>query len=368
MQITDLKALINDTLNTVGQETGALETFNWIDTGKTIASLSPADFKTYLNKFALGVIKNVYDTRVWKKTLDLSVDYQTYEGIKQYVKASPMEASDVTMVALVDGQDYNDRVYKDLNTSTLLTTKDFGFQVDWCVPQTELSFLFSSETSAMGYVAQIESAVANTFNRNKWNVQLSTLTKLVLDAVTGNRVVNLVTEYNLTHTPQVTTNTCLESVDFKRWACEIVANLREYMTDISKKYNDGSILSFVPSEDIRCTLLTQFSNALKNVSNYESVPALSWGDYNTVNAWQSTGSALLPDLATCGAITDSVTSDTATNVVGVLYDVYAVSMTIKSEKVTSDYVPAGDFTKFFGSFIGQSFVNNMNNAVVLTLN
>lgn len=371
MTLTDLKVLINNTLNTVGQETGAAETFSWVDTGKTIASLSASDFKTFLNKFALGVIRSEFDTRVWKKTLDIMTDSQTYEGIKQFVKARPLSAEDTTLIALVNGQDYTDGTYRDLQTDTLLATKDESIQFAWSVPQLELTTLFSNEESAMRYVALINATVSTSFNRAKWVIQLSTLDKLILSAVTGNRVVNLVTAYNATHTPQVTTATALESIDFKRWACEVVANLKEYMTDISKKYNDGAtnpIETFVPTEDIRLTMLTQFSNALKNVSNYESVPALSWGEYNTVNAWQTTGSTLLPDLATCGGISDSTTQDTATNVVGVLYDKYAVGMTIRAEKVTSSYIARGDFTNFYGTFVAQSFVNNMNNAVVLTLN
>lgn len=371
MTLTDLKVLINTTLTTVGAETGATDTFSWVDTGKTIQSLSASDFKTFLNKFALGVIRSEFDTRVWKKTLDIMTDSQTYEGIKQFIKASPLSAEDTSIIALVNGQDYTDGVYRDLTTHELLTTKDESIQFAWSIPQTELTTLFSDETSAMRYVELINATVTTSFNRAKWVIQLSTLDKLILSAHTANREVNLVTLYNASHTPTVTSADCLNNVDFKRWACEVVANLKEFMTDISSKYNDGAttpIDTFVPYEDIRLTMLTQFSNALKNVSNYESVPALSWGEYNTVNAWQSTGNNLLPTIAESGMIGDSVTSESVDNVVGVVYDKYAVGMTIRAEKVTSSYIAKGDFTNFYGTFVAQSFVNNMNNAVILTLN
>lgn len=71
MTLTDLKVLINTTLTTVGAETGATGTFSWVDTGKTIQSLSASDFKTFLNRFALGVIRSEFDTRVWKRHLIL---------------------------------------------------------------------------------------------------------------------------------------------------------------------------------------------------------------------------------------------------------------------------------------------------------
>ena len=374
MQISQIKNLINATLASMGHEVGSVDDFSWEDTGKTLANMTAADYATYLNKFALGVIRTEFDSRVWERTLDIMTDVQTYNGIKQYIKASPLTADDVSIVALINGVDYNDRVYKDLATDNLLFTKDFGFQFSWCVPQAELSMLFSSEETASNYVTLINATVSTSFNRAKWVTQLSLLVGLISTAYQNGQVVHLVTEYNATH-PQasaVTTSTAMASDDFKRWCLETVANLGEYVRDISKKYNDGQILTFSSSDDMRKTLLTQFANALKNVAPLYSVEqALPLGRYNTVNAWQDNGStALLPGIATCGAIADNTDPQnpvTISDVVGVLYDYWSVGLTTKVEKVTSDYVPKGDFTKFFGSFVGQGFINTRNNALVLCL-
>ena len=373
MQIAQIKALINATLATMGHEVGSVDDFSWEDTGKTLAQMSASDYNTYLNKFALGVIRTEFDSRIWERTLDIMTDTQTYNGIKQYIKAAPLTADDVSIVALVNGVDYNDRIYKDLAVDNVLFTKDFGFQFSWCVPQAELAMLFSSEETASNYVTLINATVATSFNRAKWVTQLSLLVGLIVQANTNGQVVHLLTEYNAGHTPTISTAAeAMTSEDFKRWCLETVANLGEYVRDISKKYNDGQILTFSSSDDMRKTLLTQFANALKNVAPLYSVEqALPLGRYNTVNAWQDNGSsALLPDLSICGAITDNTDPNnpvTISNVVGVLYDYWSVGLTTKVEKVTSDYVPKGDFTKFFGSFVGQGFINTRNNALVLCL-
>lgn len=373
MQIAQIKNLINTTLATMGHEVGSVDDFSWEDTGKTLAAMSASDYNTYLNKFALGVIRTEFDSRIWERTLDIMTDTQTYNGIKQYIKAAPLTADDVSIVALVNGVDYNDRIYKDLAVDNILFTKDFGFQFSWCVPQAELAMLFSSEETASNYVTLINATVATSFNRAKWVTQLSLLVGLIVQANTNGQVVHLLTEYNASHTPTIATAAeAMTSDDFKRWCLETVANLGEYVRDISKKYNDGQILTFSSSDDMRKTLLTQFANALKNVAPLYSVEqALPLGRYNTVNAWQDNGSsALLPDLSTCGVITDNTDPNkpvTINNVVGVLYDYWSVGLTTKVEKVTSDYVPKGDFTKFFGSFVGQGFINTRNNALVLCL-
>lgn len=374
MELVQIKELINNSLNTAGYETGALEDFSFVDVGTAIGSLTSDQFKTYLQEFSLGVIKTNFDTRIWKKTLDLMTDYETYQGIKQYVKASLIESDDVSIVALVNGTDYNDRVYKSLTTDVLLATKDEGFQISWCKPQTELAMLFSSEEGVRGYIALIDSTVASSMNRNKYIIQLSLLAKLITNAIADGREVPLCTLYNATHTAQVTDTTCMESSDFKNWCKESVANLKEYMTDISTKYNDGTLTTFTPREDIRTVLLTSFSNSLKNITTYDGIGdgALSLGDYQTVNAWQNNGTDLLPTISTTGAISD-LNGDgdtvTASNVVGLIFDKWSCSYTFKVDgKVTSDYVPKGDFTKFFANFVGQSFVNTRNNAIALTLN
>lgn len=373
MQIAQIKNLINATLATMGHEVGSVEDFSWEDTGKTLAAMSASDYNTYLNKFALGVIRTEFDSRIWERTLDIMTDTQTYNGIKQYIKAAPLTADDVSIVALVNGVDYNDRIYKDLAVDNILFTKDFGFQFSWCVPQAELAMLFSSEETASNYVTLINATVATSFNRAKWVTQLSLLVGLIVQANSNGQVVHLLTEYNASHTPAIATAAeAMTSEDFKRWALEAIANLGEYVRDISKKYNDGQILTFSSSDDMRKTILTQFANALKNVAPLYSVEqALPLGRYNTVNAWQdNSSSALLPDLSTCGVITDNTDPSnpvTIKDVVGVLYDYWSVGLTTKVEKVTSDYVPKGDFTKFFGSFVGQGFINTRNNALVLCL-
>ena len=374
MTLAQIKNLINSCLGTTGQESGSLDDFSWVDTGTAIANLSAADFKTFLQKFALGVVKTDFDTRVWEYTLDLFTDWQTYEGIKQYIKAAPLTADDVTMMALVGGVDYDDRVYKDLTTSTTLYTKDFGYQFSWCVPQEELKYLFSDEESVVNYVGLINATVSTSFNRAKWNTQLSIIAKVAVDAVAASKKIDLATAYNNTHSTPVTVGeAALESDDFKRWSRETIANLRRFMMDITSKYNSNAAESFTPYEDTRVTLLTQFANSLQNVPAWGDLgDKLAIGKYSTVNMWQASGSAILPTIATTGAISDANgggTPITATNVVGLLYDRYTCGCTLKTDKkITSDYVPKGDFTKFFGAMAGQAFINNNNNAIVLTLN
>lgn len=70
MELVQIKTLLNDLLATPGEETGSVDDFSWVDTGKLIADMTADDFKAFNEKFALGVIKTYFDTRRWSKTLD----------------------------------------------------------------------------------------------------------------------------------------------------------------------------------------------------------------------------------------------------------------------------------------------------------
>lgn len=371
MELVQIKTLLNDLLSD-GKECGSVDDFSWIDTGTALADMTADDFKTFNEKFALGVVKTYFETRKWSKTLNIMTDAQEYEGVKQYVKAGLLEADDISIVSLVDGQDYNDRTYKDLNTNVKLYTKDYGYTFKWCVPQEDLRYMFSNAESAKGYTTLIESTVSNSINKVQWNIQLSTLAGVIVRCMSNAtpKRIQLVTTYNTLTGESLTTADAMLDVKFKRWFIEQIANLRAYIMDINAKYNNEGVESFTPFEDTRVTLLTAIHNALRNVSTFEMIGTdLTIGEYNTVNAWQSTGTALLPSLATLSTIVDDSGDSPVTyeNVVGLIYDRYTCGMTMKTKKVTSDYVPNGDFTKFFAHTIGQSFINEFNNAIVLTL-
>lgn len=373
MELVQIKTLLNDLLTKTGAECGAVDDFSWQDTGTAISALTADAFKTFNEKFALGVVKTYFETRRWSKSLDIMTDAQTYEGIKQYVKAGLLEADDVSIVALVDGRDYTDGVYKELDAKAKIYTKDFGYRMKYSVPNEDLKFMFSSEASVRGYVALIEATVANSMNKLKWNTQLSTLVGLIVRALSATtpKKIPVLTKYNSLFSKSLTKDDCFNDVDFKRWLIETVANMRSYITDINTKYNNEGVESFTPKEDTRVTLLTAVHNSLRNISTFEMIGTdLTLGEYNTVNSWQSTGTGLLPSLDDISEIVDN--SD-ATNpvtydgVIGVIYDKYSLGMTMKCQKVTSQYIGGGDFTQFYPHVIGQSFINEFNNAIVLTL-
>ena len=373
MELVQIKTLLNDLMTTTGAECGSVDDFSWVDLGTAVESMTADQFKSFNEKFALGVVKTFFDTRRWTKTLDIMTDAQTYEGIKQYVKAGILDADDVSIVALVDGRDYTDGVYKDLDTKAKIYTKDFAYRIKYSIPNEELKFMFSTEDSVKGYVALIESTVSNTMNKLKWNTQLSTLTGLIVRCLAAGtaKKIPTVTTYNSLFSKNLTADTALNDIDFKRWLIEQVANLRSYIMDISPKYNNEGVESFTPREDTRVTLLTAVHNALRNVSTFEMIGTdLTIGEYNTVNAWQSTGSGLLPSIADVSEIvdnTDPLNPVTYDGVIGVIYDRYSLGMTMKCKKVTSNFIAGGDFTQFYDHVVGQSFINEYNNAIVLTL-
>lgn len=372
MELVQIATLLQDLGADPGRECGSVDDYTWQDVGTSVETMTTDMFKSFGEKFAMGVIKTFFETRQWSKRFDMLYDSQEYEGIKQYVKASLIEPTDATIINLVNGRDYTDGVYRDLKTNAKIYTKDLGYAFDWSVPNVDLRFMFSNAESVAGYEALINATVSNSINKNMWNVELSTICGVIVRCLNSAspKVVHLVTQYNTETGESLTSANCMKSVDFKRWFIEQIANLRSLITDWSDKYNNDGVESFTPPEDTRVTLLTQLHNALRNISTFEMIGTdLTLGKYNTVNAWQSATSKLLPTIADVSTIVDNSGDDPVTysNIAGVIYDKYTCGYTLKCNKVTSGYVYKGDFTNFQATTIGQAFINEFNNAIVLAL-
>ena len=165
--------------------------------------------------------------------------------------------------------------------------------------------------------------------------------------------------------------------NFKIWCQTTIMNLKQYLTDINDKYNDGTVPCFTPEKDLRILALTEFGTALDTaLSNvYHNTMVDGVGEYRKINYWQNGTKEMLPSVGS-GSLHDQIvetiadsgtTTATIDHIAMVLYDKYSVFMTEKLEKTTSEYVGAEDFTTFFHHIAKSLALDTRNSAIVLTL-
>ena len=392
MTLTQIATLLNNTIvpNALGESTTIAEDLrNVVDLGTALSSLSADDLKDYMSALAVGVFDTYVDTRSYKdETYDLFLSDIEYGGAVQRVKAKLRGASDTAILTLVDagnsGPDYTDGKFYGTEWTDKVYTKDVAFKVKYSISTEMFKRSFTSAEGVQKLIAMIEANVDNTLRVELNGLARGILRQLILSAKNGSRTISLITTYNTLHSygsgdpGEITLSNWKDSVSFKLWVQTLILELRKYMTDMNEKYNDGTVETFCPEEDTRCVLLTEFAAeldvALGSVYHKELVQGT--GTYRTINYWQNSSTALLPQIGS-GSVHDQI-KETETNgestktttidhVVGLFYDKYSAFLTNKLDKTTTKYVAEEDFTTFFHHIVKSAAIDTRNTAVVLLM-
>lgn len=376
MELKQIANLINTqiTPNTLGKDaTIAEDLSNIVDIGTKVADLTADQLKDLSTNFVAGIAKTYFDTRRFiRSDLGLFVDSQDYGGVVQSVKAKMLETRNTPIWTLENGRDYFDGRYYGIEVDNKIYQKDTAYQIVNSIPVEMFKQSFTGRGDMMAFTSLIETTVENTVDFNTHNLAKRVLCMLGLVG----REVRLLTTYNTLTNQELTPQGALQNADFLRWCSEIIIQLKSYITDYAKKYNDGTIETFTPSDYVKVTTLKIFDTALQFNMQADTFhnELVSIGDYNTVNFWQNSGDMIIPDIALVGNIKKISTPDieddveNVKNVVGMIYDRYSCGLTARLDKVTAQYIANGDYTTYFHHVISRYFVDTRNNALILTLN
>lgn len=374
MQLNQIAQLLNETMvpNIMGEGTTLTENLsNFADFGTQVASLTAEQLKDYTASFVANVIKTYYDERIFNKTIPgLFRDYEEWGGIIQRVKAGLSEVTDSVSQNLQNGVSYDPFVYHGFQHDNVVYTKDCTFELDWSIPDDMYKTAFSSVTELQNFISYIYNRAENTMNVNLYAAAMATLRALIL--ANSSKVVHLLTLYNTTHfdssSDYLTADQALENAAFCKWYNRQLILLKKAVTDVSAKYNDGSVETFTPAEDVNVIQLAQVALAIEMnmTSGVYHKELVEVGNYSEVNFWQNSDDDLIPALSIAGQVKGDIGSGTTTlgPVAFVIADKYAAGITSHPEVVTSMYNGKGRFTNFFRSIWAQFYVSKNQNCII----
>lgn len=379
MELTQIATLLNNTLvpNYLGESTTISEDLsNVVELGTALADLTGDEVKNFAGDFIVGVARNVMDTRRYRReTYGLMNDAREYGGVIQRVKAKFLEASDSPIWTLESGQDYFDGKFYGIETDVKIYSKDTAFQIKNSIPTEMYKQYFTSADGVREFVAMIESTVDNTLTLQLNSLAKTTLQQLIATC-NSNQSIALLTIYNtnagLTGDDALTADDALHNAPFLRWAAEQIVRLRDLFQDYNEKYNDGTIPTFTPADDLRVTLLSEFARAIEFNMEADTFhnDIVSVGEYNKINFWQNSSTDLLPTLGKTAEVKTHVgeaASVTVSNVVGIIHDRYTAGMTARLDKITAQYIANGDYTTYFHHVANSRFIDTRNSAIILKL-
>lgn len=380
MKLTQVATLLNETIvpNLLGEGTTiSADLSNIVDLGTALADVTAEDMQDFAKDLVVGVARNLFDSRAYRsETYGLMNDAREFGGVVQRVKVKLYSAEDSPIWTLQNGQDYFDGTYYGADIDSKIYTKDTIFQVKNSIPVEKFKQSFTSADGVMSLIATIEQQVDNTITMELNGLAKTTLQQMIATSVANGQVIHLLTDYNtlagLTGDDALTVDTCLYNAPFLRWCAMTIVRLRDLTQDMNKKYNDGSIETFTPADDLRVTLLSEFARSIEFNMEADTFhnDIVSVGEYNTINFWQNSSADMLPSLGVTAEVKTNVgeaSPVTVSGVVGTIFDRYTAGLTARLDKITAQYIANGDYTTYFHHIANSRFIDTRNTGIVLCL-
>ena len=165
-----------------------------------------------------------------------------------------------------------------------------------------------------------------------------------------------------------------------RWALGFMANTKDNFSQYSTAFNNAVEPVETPPEDVRTILLAKFANDAKFGvrANTFHEELIGIGDYERVTAWQGINTAGSNSF-NFGAVSKVIFTKEAAkkvgipvdsvldvrhvipNVVGVMYDKYALGISLDKKKVTASYTAVNDsWNSFYHALVNYICNDNYN--------
>jgi hypothetical protein len=253
-----------------------------------------------------------------------------------------------------------------------LYKKAHGIMVALTTAREQMFTAFTGLDQYNTFLAGLFNSVENTIQLKAEVYALMTVSMGIAKAKANSNEINLLAEYKGLHTGStITAANAFEDPDFMRFALQRIAETKKYLKRFTTAYNNHEHVTFAAEPN--AILLTKFAMAAKfgvraNTYNEE---LLGVGDYDEVAAWQAamaSGDSNPYSFATASTISLSQaasqeagvgeTATTITGVIGVIYDRYAMGITIDKRKTTSQYSASRDTTNFFYHALANYVVND----------
>lgn len=345
------------------------DTSSLISLGNTVLS-SSTNTEAFLNTLAQRIGRTILRFREYRNKLGNMVlnDFE-YGAILQKIKVMMPAAEEDESYDLTDGSAIDHyKIAKPVVDQKLFVTRT-PYQFHITIQRVHLKEAFNSAEAMGSFVGIIFGEVRNAIEISLENLARVTLATAIAE-YSGAREVPLVTDFNTEYNPgtPLTAATAIHNEEFLRYAIMRMNNLVDMIQDASELYNDGSMVTFTPREDVRMKVISEFqrrieSNVLYGAFHEQFVEIPS--GYQTINFWQAETSPY--DVNITRPSDEQAT--TVNNVVAILHDRDAMGVyKIDEEILTTPVNAAGMYYNQYWHEKQLRFIDLSENGYIFTLN
>lgn len=396
-RITQLAAILEGTVSSVGmidQVTGAElvvneDLSNLVDVGKAVLDYTGAS-NTNKDSFVRSLIDQVgrimmVDRTYASQAPNILMNEWDYGSVLEKVRCEAPDARDNATWDLfnypyVGGDEYPDPF--ELSKPSV-SAKFFNSKATYEVPITmtdvQLREAFQSAEQLSSFVAMIENRIRMKMTLCNDALIMATINNLIGQKAARGRIINLLSLYNAGPnaggTP-LTAAAALTSKEFLRFASKTIAQYRKYLAKASVLYNEGSYITFTPSDRLKFIANTEFAKSLDAYlySDTYHDEFVKLPGYDEIAEWQGSGTTstdnrLVIDVTVDMSETTGLTKAEVANsgVLAAMFDRDAAAVCNQNYRVTSIYNPRGEYFNYFYKWDAMYLNDILENCVVFTI-
>lgn len=378
MPVSDVYTIVN---SVVGQALGttaltATNSYQLVDMGNAVIS-STTNTENFMNVLADRIGRTIFTDRAYSaKYQSMILTDMEMGGILQKISVDIFDAETDSAATdgawgLTQGQSVDQWKVNKPTAKQSLFAKRSVYKYHVSVAREQIKSAFTSESAMGQFINYVFQAMQNSIEFGIEQLGRLTMANYIAQvnnsAQASKRVIPLVTNFNDAFAPttDLTAETALRDPDFLRYATEQINLYSDYLTDMTKAYNDGTIARHTPKTEQRLYVLSSFEKRLETVVQYAAFHKefVSLNGYETINYWQA-----LETPADINVNIAASTPETVNNVMAVLTDRYALGLAKMDDFVLTTPVNAsGAYYNVF-HHIHRMWINDLSeNGVIFTL-
>lgn len=388
MQVKQISAILNDVFGEILGDGLVTENLSNIVSAGTVIT-SDSRFNDKFDNYAASIVdkvgRTVFADRVYRaKDLGIWRDSWEYGSILEKIRCDVGDYEDncewdLTKMGTTS-LDYNENIQNHIEEifkfyPANIQAKYFNMKVTFKTVISLTRKQFKSAVNGASEIARlfgmIENRIMSKMEIARDQLQRRALVNMMAHNIkrgVGVKCCDVKAEYEAAGGPVIATlAAALKDPDFLRFLAKKMTMDREFMTEPSKVFNNGTFYTHTPIEDSRLIVLADVDKGLKfnlyaDTFNEEFTKL---DNYKTIPFWQATNNAMGIDTRSTIHVTDTDGDEVLQSaILGVLFDRNGVAACNEDPDVRTAYNPDGNFTNYFYCY-DCSFYNDFDeNSIV----
>lgn len=376
MQVSQIFEIVNDALKQTDGKLPLLQEdlSNIIDVGNSIFNAN--SFDNYVKKLVDRIGKVVFVIRPYSGLApSIYMDSVIWGSVTQKISSAVPEAVENESYELVNGATYDPNQVNLPDVYVKFFSKYVTFEVDRTITEKQLRSAFTGVAELDGFISMIFNEISKAFTIAIDNLIMRTINSAIADTLykdynsgtefTGashTRAVNLLYLYNQRYSTTLTAAQAVTTPEFIRFASYYMALYSDRLSRVSTLFNVGETQKFTPKEEQHFILLSEFARSadvfLQSDVYHNELTAIT--KYEVVPYWQGSGADYAFDSTSAiNVISGSGNTVTASGILGVMFDRYALGVTNIEQWVNTQYNAKADFINYFYKYKAGYF-NDLN--------